>query len=96
MFKKFIATIALLSASLCFAALDINKASVAELDSIKGIGPSTSGKILDERKKATFKDWPDFIKRVKGIGEQKAAKFSAEGITVNGEAFKASAPAAKP
>jgi competence protein ComEA len=88
MFKKFIVLLALLSASICFAALDINKASEAELDSIKGIGPSTSSKILDERKKASFKDWNDFITRVKGIGEAKATQFSAEGVTINGAAFK--------
>jgi competence protein ComEA len=94
MFKKFLTLIALLSALSCYAALDINKASEAELDSIKGIGPGTSSKILAERKKATFKDWNDFITRVQGIGEVKAARFSAEGVTVNGAAFKA-APAAK-
>ena len=94
MFKKFLALITLLSALSCYAALDINKASEAELDSIKGIGPGTSSKILAERKKAAFKDWSDFITRVQGIGEVKAARFSAEGVTVNGVGFKA-APAAK-
>ncbi|OIP21269.1 MAG: hypothetical protein AUK52_08835 [Comamonadaceae bacterium CG2_30_60_41] len=97
MLKKIITLIVTLSAALCFAAaLDINKASEAELDSIKGIGPATSSKILTERKKASFKDWTDFITRVNGIGETKAAKFSAEGVTVNGLPFKASAPVKKP
>jgi len=97
MLKKLFVLFAFLSASICFAALDINKASEAELDSIKGIGPSTSSKILDERKKASFKDWNDFITRVKGIGEAKAAQFSSEGVTINGAAFKpaAAAPATK-
>ncbi len=94
MFKKIIALIVTLSAAVCFAALDFNKASEAELDSIKGIGPGTSAKILDERKKASFKDWNDFITRVKGIGEVKAAGFSAEGVTVNGAAFKPTTAAA--
>lgn len=94
MIKKFLTLIAFVSALSCHAALDINKASEAELDSIKGIGPGTSSKILTERKKAAFKDWNDFITRVQGIGEIKAAGFSAEGVTVNGAGFKA-APAAK-
>ena len=76
------------------AAVDVNKATAAELDSIKGIGPAMSGKILDERKKNNFKDWPDFISRVKGVGEATAAKLSGEGLTVNGTSFKAAAPAA--
>ena len=94
MLKKSLTLIAFLSTLACHAALDINKASEAELDSIKGIGPGTSSKILAERKKAVFKDWNDFITRVQGIGEVKAARFSAEGVTVNGAGFKA-APAVK-
>ena len=95
MLKKILAVVAMLYAAACFAAVDVNKASAAELDSIKKIGPGTSTKILDERKKGSFKDWNDFIERVKGVGEVNAAKFSAEGMTVNGEAFKGAAPAAK-
>jgi competence protein ComEA len=95
MLKKILAIMAMLYAAACFAAVDVNKATAAELDSIKKIGPSTSTKILDERKKGAFKDWNDFIERVKGVGEKNAAKFSAEGLTVNGEAFKGAAPAAK-
>jgi competence protein ComEA len=95
MLKKILAIVAMLYAAACFAAVDVNKASAAELDSIKGIGPGISTKILDERKKGNFKDWNDFVERVKGIGEGNAAKFSAEGMTVNGQAFKGAAPAAK-
>lgn len=92
MLKKILATVGMLYAAASFAAVDVNKASAAELDSIKGVGPGISTKILDERKKGTFKDWADFVDRVGGVGEGNAAKFSAEGMTVNGEAFK---PAAK-
>lgn len=95
MLKKILAVVAMLYAAVCFAAVDVNKASAAELDSIKGIGPGISTKILDERKKGVFKDWADFVERVKGVGEGNAAKFSAEGMTVNGQAFKGAAPAAK-
>lgn len=94
MFKKFLTLVVLMSALSCHAALDINNATEAELDSIKGIGPGTSSKILLERKKGNFKDWNDFITRVQGIAEIKAANFSGEGVTVNGAVFKA-APAAK-
>lgn len=89
MFKKILASLLVLFAAASFAAVDINKATPADLDSIKGIGPSTSAKILDERKTAPFKDWADLIQRVPGIGDKRAAKLSAEGLTVNGDAFKA-------
>lgn len=79
---------AMLYAAASFAAVDVNKATAAELDSVKGIGPAISAKIVDERKKGNFKDWNDFIDRVKGIGEGNAPKFSEAGLTVGGASFK--------
>ena len=88
MFKKLLAFFAAMYMAVSFAAVDVNKATAAELDGIKGIGPSISAKIVDERKKGDFKNWDDFIARVKGIGEGNAAKFSSEGLTVGGTGFK--------
>ncbi|MBT9459720.1 MAG: helix-hairpin-helix domain-containing protein [Burkholderiaceae bacterium] len=93
MLKKMLAIVMALFAAAAFAAVDVNKASQADLETIKGIGPGVSGKILDERKKGAFKDWADFVERVKGVGDGNAAKFSAEGLTVNGAGFKGAAPA---
>lgn len=97
MLKKIFALVALMSAAACFAAVDVNQANAAELDSIKGIGPAMSSKILDERRRGSFKDWDDFLARVKGVGPGNAANFSKEGLSVNGAAYKgaAAAPAAK-
>jgi len=97
MLKKILTLAAILYAAVCFAAVDVNKAGAPELDSIKGIGPALSGKILDERKKGNFKDWNDFVARVKGLGPKNAARFSTEGLTVDGAPFKgdAAAPAIK-
>ena len=94
MLKKFIAIVATLLATSAFAAVDLNKASQADLEGVKGIGPSLSGKILEERKKGDFKDWNDFVGRVKGIGSGNAARFSEAGLTVNGTAFKPAAAVA--
>lgn len=95
MFKKLFAFLAAMSFAVAFAAVDANKGTAAELDGIKGIGPVVSAKIIDERKKGDFKDWNDFIVRVKGVGDKNAVKFSAEGLTVGGASFKGVAPAAK-
>lgn len=98
MLKKFLMLLTLLYAAVSFAAVDVNQASAAELDGIKGIGPAISGKILDERKKGNFKDWNDFISRVSGLREKSAANFSAQGLTINGSAYNgapAPAPAAQ-
>jgi competence protein ComEA len=81
-----------LFAPMAFAAVDANKATQAELEAVKGVGPAISAKILDERKKGDFKSWQEVLARVKGVGETNAAEFSAEGLTVNGAAFTA-APA---
>ncbi len=98
MFKRLLAAVFALIAATAFAAVDINKANQAELETVKGIGPAIAGKMLEERKKGNFKDWPDMIERVKGVGDGNAAKFSAEGLTVNGAGFKGAAakPADKP
>jgi competence protein ComEA len=96
MLKKILAAMVMMYAAVSFAAVDVNKATAAELDSIKGIGPAISAKILDEKKKGgNFKDWNDLVTRVNGVGEGNAAKFSAEGLTVGGASFKgvAAAPA---
>ena len=97
MFKILLAFFAAMYMAVSFAAVDVNKATAAELDGVKGIGPAISGRIVDERKKGNFKDWNDFIERVKGVGEGNAAKFSAEGLTVGGTSLKgaAAAPTAK-
>ncbi len=95
MIKFLVAAFAALFAAAAFAAVDVNKATQSELESVKGVGPAIAGKILDERKKGAFKDWADLVNRVDGVGETNAAKFSAEGMTVGGAAFKGAAPAAK-
>lgn len=95
MFKKLLAFIAAMSIFAAFAAVDVNKASEAELDGIKGIGPATTRVIVAERKKAEFKNWEDLIARVKGFGPKTAAKFSAEGLTVGGATYQGAAPAVK-
>lgn len=95
MLKKILLGLGILGTSLCFALVpvDANKADQAALDGVRGIGPTTSKAILDERKRAgPFKDWTDFTARVKGVGDKKAANLSQAGLTVNGQP-KANAPA---
>lgn len=97
MIKKLMLAMAALAASagFAFAQVDVNKADAAALDSVKGVGPSMSKAIIDERGKGAFKDWADFQKRVKGVGEKRAAKLSQAGLQVNGQA-KDGAPMAAP
>lgn len=97
MIKKLMLAIAALAASagFAFAQVDVNKADEAALNGVKGLGPSTTKTILEERAKGEFKDWTDLQKRVKGMGEKKAAKLSEAGLQVNGKAKEGAAMAAK-
>lgn len=96
MLKKIVAAFAaLLGAAALAGAVDVNVANQAELEAVKGIGPSVSAQILEERRKGDFKDWGDLVSRVKGIGARSAGRFSQAGLTVNGAPYAASAPVAK-
>ena len=96
MIRKLTLAVAALIATMgiAFAQVDVNKADAAALDAVKGVGPTLSKAILEERAKGQFKDWADFQKRVKGVGEKRAAKLSSAGLLVAGKAV-AGAPAAK-
>ncbi|HEV8691078.1 MAG TPA: helix-hairpin-helix domain-containing protein [Ideonella sp.] len=70
--------------------IDLNLANQAELEMVKGIGPQLSERILAERAKGRFESWPDFIARMKGIGPSHAARLSAAGLRVVGQAYAGS------
>ncbi|MFL6672321.1 MAG: ComEA family DNA-binding protein [Massilia sp.] len=97
MIKKLMLAVATLVAtmSFAFAQVDVNKGDAAALDSVKGVGPAMSKQILDERAKGEFKDWADFQKRVKGVGEKRAAKLSQAGLQVNGKSKEGAPMVAK-
>ncbi len=89
MIRNLIAAVLAAFALNAFAAVDVNRASQAELETVKGIGPGLSSKILEARKTGEFKSWTDMVDRVSGIGEGNAARFSQAGLTVGGSAYAA-------
>ena len=72
------------------AVVEINNATEAELDSIRGIGPPMTRSILAERRAAPFDDWQDLMRRVKGIGPARAVQWSNDGLRVQGQAYAGS------
>lgn len=73
------------------AAVNLNSASVEELDAVKGISPAKAKAIVDYRSKnGPFKSL-DELKSVKGFGDKSVAKLQGE-LTVADAAAK---PAAK-
>jgi competence protein ComEA len=98
MFRQLFATMLAVFALNAFAAVDANQASRADLETVKGIGPGLSAKILKAREAGSFKNWNDLVDRVGGIGTGNASKLSQAGLTVGGAAYDstpAAAPAAK-
>ncbi|MFM8768053.1 MAG: ComEA family DNA-binding protein [Rubrivivax sp.] len=84
--------LSMLLAATCFPAfadLDINRASQAELERLRGVGPQLSGRILTAREARLFSDWEDLHRRVAGLGPAQSARLSREGLTVAGAAFAA-------
>ena len=91
LFAALIAAVALNA----FAGVDANQASRADLETVKGIGPGLSAKIVQTRQAGEFKNWGDFVERVGGVGAGNAARLSQAGLTVAGATYDAStAPAA--
>ena len=89
MFRHLIALVATVFALNAFAAVDINRANRAELETVKGVGPGLSAKILKAREAGAFKDWSDMVQRVPGVGAGSAGKLSKAGLTVGGASFDA-------
>lgn len=74
-----------------WAAVDVNAADEAALTTVKGIGPATAKRILDERdKNGAFKDGGDLADRVPGVGPKSVANLEEAGLT-----FGKAAPARK-
>lgn len=69
------------------AAVDVNRADQATLETVSGVGTALSERILAERAKAPFADWADLLRRVKGLGAANAKRLSEAGLSVNGQAF---------
>jgi comEA protein len=75
------------------ARVDINKASVAELDRLPGIGPAIAGRIVDFRTRYGPFKRPEDLMNVRGIGAKKFGKLKSL-ITVSGVASSGSTPPA--
>lgn len=72
-----------------WAGVEVNTANEAELDGVRGLGPSSTGRILAARDNGQFVNWADFMRRVKGIKPATAQKLSQQGLTVNNAPYEA-------
>lgn len=94
--KHFLAVIFMLLAGMGFAiaAVNINTATVDELDAVKGIGPGKAAAIVEYRdKNGPFKSVD--LKNVKGFGEKSVDKLRGDLSTGGAPATVSKAPAKK-
>ena len=85
--KRWTVLLSVLLSLQAWATTDVNTATEAELDAIKGLGPASTALILHARAAGPFKNWDDFMARVKGIKPAKASKLSENGLTVANAPF---------
>jgi len=86
--------LALCPAAPALAFVDANQASAADLEAIKGIGPGMRQRIIEARRQQAFSHWPDFIRRVPGVGPARAGQLSAQGLTIHGLPYRPDHPPA--
>jgi competence protein ComEA len=75
------------------AAVEINSASLAELEALGGVGTALAARIVEERAQRPFSDWADAQRRLKGLGPKVSARLSEQGLTIGGAAFTPARPA---
>ena len=68
-------------------ALELNTASQAELERLRGIGVERSERLLQARGERPFADWDDLRRRVPRLGEKVCRELSDQGLRVNGQAW---------
>lgn len=75
------------------AAVDVNTASVDQLQSVRGIGPVTAAKIVEARLKGPFVDADDLQGRVKGLGEKTVRRLAGAGLAIPSGSIRNEEPA---
>lgn len=63
-------------------ALDANTATQAQLETIRGIGPALSARILEARSRQPFRDLDDLKARVRGVGDANLQRMRQAGLAV--------------
>lgn len=74
------------------ANVDVNTADQSALEGVKGLGPAMSARIIAERGKGRFRDWPDLATRVSGLGDKNTANLSRNGLVIDGKSKPDAAP----
>ncbi|PRY99299.1 competence protein ComEA [Jezberella montanilacus] len=83
--RRYRAAAAAAGLSMVFSAqaMDVNTASITELQTLRGLGPRTAQIIVQERDRAgKFESLQDLSDRVKGLGQKRLQSLQAAGLMV--------------
>jgi competence protein ComEA len=74
------------------AGIDVNTASLEDLQKVRGIGPATAARIVAARAPGPFRDAEDLQERVRGFGPTRVRKLVAAGLSVPSVRIPAAPP----
>ena len=73
--------------------IDVNTATEEELASVISISSATAARIIEERNKRRFNDWPDLVHRVIGLSAAQTAFYASIcGLNVDGKSLEGAPP----
>jgi competence protein ComEA len=64
-------------------ALDLNRATRAQLERLDGLGVVTVERLLAERARRPFRDWSDLAARVKGLNGRRLEQLQRQGLRLD-------------
>ena len=76
-------------------ATDLNTATRAQIESVRGVGVELADRLLAERTARPFSGWDDLQRRVKGIGRRNLAGFSEADMRIGGALPPSASPGAE-
>jgi competence protein ComEA len=66
---------------------ELNAATLAQIEQVRGIGVALAERLVAERDRRPFRDWSDLTLRVRGLGNAGAQRLSDAGWRIDGRAY---------
>jgi competence protein ComEA len=65
--------------------MDLNQATRAEIEAVRGVGVELTDRLLAAREQGPFQDWGEARKRVKGLGKRALMGFAEAGFHIRNQ-----------
>lgn len=65
--------------------MDLNQATRAEIEAVRGVGVELTDRLLAARERGPFQDWGEARKRVKGLGKRALMGFAEAGFHIRNQ-----------